>query len=168
MFTDQAVTALLSVRLQQFASLSSRLSERWLARLGHLDVTHPSLVLQLEMLDRDGIGVRIEIRKRRSSRPTAKHPVRESAARPGTDFDDDPCGVPAMSRRGAGASSTPCWPFSNSVSCDAALRWWPYSVRWGLAAAGGHPVAVLCDFRGALEALTANAGHITAVHFTRI
>src|SRR5215211_5985528 len=41
-----------------------RLSESWLARLRHFIVTFPTFILQLDVLDRDGIGIRIQIRQR--------------------------------------------------------------------------------------------------------
>src|SRR6185503_512157 len=41
-----------------------RVGERWFARLRDLQIALPSLVLQLQVLDRDGVGVRVEVRQR--------------------------------------------------------------------------------------------------------
>src|ERR687898_682779 len=46
------------------SSLAGRLGEAWLGRLGHVVVALPTLVLQLECLDGDFVGVGVEVGER--------------------------------------------------------------------------------------------------------
>ena len=64
--------------------LDRRLDEGRLGRLRHLVVALPALVLELDVLDRDGVGVGVEVGQRLELRdPAADRPCRRSrAARP--------------------------------------------------------------------------------------
>src|SRR5215831_14337999 len=58
------------------ARLDRWLSEGRLGRLSHVDIALPTFVLQLKVLDRDGVGVGIEVGKRLIlGDPAAKHLV---------------------------------------------------------------------------------------------
>ena len=154
--------------------MGARPGEARLAWLGDFVVALPALVLELDVLDRDGVGVGVEVGQRLELRhPAAEHLVgdRELAGLV-VDLDDDVLAEVLQRNLGAEAGAEVpdlVRPFLElGVVGDAALerdRLVLGAARRFAAAAGRiAALAVLDHFGGALErAHLADAGDVAAV-----